>query len=73
MQRRLSFEELLAQQLSLSKLRLQMQKQAAVSVQPNGSFYKKLISNLEFSLTNAQKRVIKTVHDDLKNDLDQAL
>ena len=56
MQRRLAFEELLAQQLSLSKLRLQMQKQAAISIQADGDLYKNLISSIQFSLTGAQHR-----------------
>ena len=68
MQRRLAFEELLAQQLSLSKLRLQMQKQSAFAIAPQGKLYKKLISNLEFDLTSAQRRVIDTVFSDLRND-----
>jgi len=68
MQRRLAFEELLAQQLSLSKLRLQMQKQDAVAIQTKGALYKRLLSALEFELTNAQKKVIKTVFADLSND-----
>ena len=68
MQRRLAFEELLAQQLSLSKLRLQMQKHDAAAIQPKGSLYKQLLAALEFELTDAQKRVIKTVFSDLSND-----
>lgn len=68
MQRRLAFEELLAQQLSLSKLRLQMQKQDAVSIQAKGQLYNNLLNELEFELTKAQKRVIKTVFSDLSND-----
>ncbi len=68
MQRRLAFEELLAQQLSLSKLRLQMQKHDAAAIQPKGELYKKLLTGLEFELTAAQKRVIKTVFSDLSND-----
>ena len=68
MQRRLSFEELLAQQLSLSKLRLQMQKQPAIPIQANGQLYKKLLDGLKFDLTQAQQRVIQTVFSDLGND-----
>ncbi len=68
MQRRLAFEELLAQQLSLSKLRLQMQKQDAIPIQSEGKLYKRLIDGLEFELTGAQKKVIKTVFSDLAND-----
>ncbi len=68
MQRRLAFEELLAQQLSLAKLRLQMQKQSAIAIVSNGNLYSKLLNNLEFQLTNAQQRVINIVFSDLKND-----
>ncbi len=68
MQRRLAFEELLAQQLSLSKLRLQMQKQAAPALTASGKLYKAMLDRLEFKLTKAQQRVIKTVFADLKND-----
>ena len=68
MQRRLSFEELLAQQLSLSKLRLQMQKQPAMAIQAKGQLYQNLLNRLEFELTSAQQRVIKTVFSDLAND-----
>ncbi len=67
MQRRLAFEELLAQNLSLSKLRIHMQKQPAVAIKSKGRLYNKLIKNLEFSLTGAQTRVIATLFDDLKN------
>ena len=68
MQRRLAFEELLAQHLSLSKLRLHMQKQPAIAIKSDASLYNKLIENLEFSLTDAQKRVITTLFEDLKNN-----
>ena len=68
MQRRLAFEELLAQQLSLSKLRLQMQKQDAIAIKTKRGLYKGLLNSLEFELTGAQKRVIKTVFSDLSND-----
>ena len=68
MQRRLAFEELLAQQLSLSKLRLQMQKQPAIAIKAKGTLYSKLLEDLEFELTHAQQKVINTVFSDLKND-----
>ncbi|MEJ2116266.1 MAG: DEAD/DEAH box helicase, partial [Gammaproteobacteria bacterium] len=68
MQRRLAFEELLAQQLSLSKLRLQMQKQDAIPIQSEGKLYSRLINGLEFKLTRSQKKVIKTIFSDLAND-----
>ena len=66
MQRRLAFEELLAQRLSLFKLRLRMQKQPAVPVAPPGRLFAQLTETLEFALTSAQQRVIGTVFSDLK-------
>ena len=68
MQRRLAFEELLAQQLSLSKLRLQMQKHSAISITSKSNLYSKLLNNIDFELTKAQRRVIDSVFSDLKNN-----
>ncbi len=68
MQRRLAFEELLAQQLSLSKLRLQAQKHQAVEVQVEGKLFNQLGNDLAFDLTGAQKRVIQTIFEDLENE-----
>ncbi len=67
MQRRLAFEELLAQQLSLAKLRLHMRKRCALAIESEGRLYKQLINKLEFTLTGAQQRVIDTIFRDLKN------
>lgn len=67
MQRRLAFEELLAQRLSLFKLRLKIQKQPAVSITHPGSLFASLVERLEFELTKAQQRVIKAVFADLQN------
>ncbi|MCY4421316.1 MAG: ATP-dependent DNA helicase RecG [Gammaproteobacteria bacterium] len=66
MQRRLAFEELLAQRLSLFRLRLRMQKQPAVPISPAGRLYARLIEALEFTPTSAQQRVIETVFADLR-------
>lgn len=68
MQRRLAFEELLAQHLSLSKLRLHMQKQPAFVIKSDGYLYKQLLKILEFELTDAQQHVIATLFNDLKNN-----
>ena len=68
MQRRLAFEELLAQRLSLFKLRLQMQKRPAVSIAPPGRLYAQLVESLEFALTSAQEHVIGAVFADLKKN-----
>ena len=68
MQRRLAFEELLAQQLSLSKLRLQAQKQLAIAITTQNNLFRQLLDQLEFELTRAQQRVISTVVKDLENN-----
>ena len=65
MQRRLAFEELLAQRLSLFKLRLHIQKQPAAPIAPPGRLHAQLIERLGFDLTAAQERVIKAVFADL--------
>ena len=67
MQRRLAFEELLAQRLSLFKLRQQVQKQPAVPVTHQGTLFTSLVERLDFDLTKAQQRVIKAVFADLQN------
>lgn len=33
-----------------------------------GPYFKSIVENLQFELTNAQKKVVKEVHDDLKNN-----
>lgn len=65
-QRRLAHEELLAHQLSLSKIKMQMQRQAANVIAPPGKHYSRLLEKLGFNLTGAQRRVIGEVFSDLQ-------
>ena len=64
-QQRLAFEELLAQNLSLLKLRQKGQVHKAVSLSPVNDLESKLLSQLPFSPTGAQQRVIAEIKQDL--------
>jgi ATP-dependent DNA helicase RecG len=68
-QQRLAFEELLAHQLSLRRLRLQLQSQAASVIDVVGVQLKQLLANQPFSFTAAQKRVLDEIHADLKRGI----
>ncbi|MCU7797495.1 MAG: ATP-dependent DNA helicase RecG, partial [Candidatus Thiodiazotropha sp. (ex Myrtea spinifera)] len=64
-QQRLTFEELLAHQISLRKLRSQHQ-QISATVLPAGSELKRqLLANIPFKLTPAQERVVGEIEQDL--------
>jgi ATP-dependent DNA helicase RecG len=64
-QRRLAFEELLAQHLSLRQLRLQVQRDAGWPLANGGDGVQRLLQALPFSLTPAQARVWREVEVDL--------
>jgi ATP-dependent DNA helicase RecG len=64
-QRRLAFEELLAHHLSLRRLRLSIQAEAAPPLLGDGELRRRLRSLLPFALTAAQERVIAEVERDL--------
>lgn len=64
-QRRLAYEELLAQHLTLRKVRLQMQQHQAPSLRSNGEQRQALLSALPFSLTGAQNSVFQTILSDI--------
>ena len=64
-QRRLAFEELLAQHLSLRLLRREIQRDASWPLARGGDGVLKFLQALPFSLTNAQSRVWKEVESDL--------
>lgn len=66
-QLRLAFEELLAQNLSLLKLRSQSQNVKAVTLPQTSSLEQQFLASLPFSPTNAQSRVV----DEIKHDLAQ--
>jgi ATP-dependent DNA helicase RecG len=64
-QRRLAFEELLAQQLSLRRLRNEIRRDPAWKVMARGELSGKLLAGTGFRLTGAQQRVIAEIRADL--------
>jgi ATP-dependent DNA helicase RecG len=65
-QRRLSFEELLAHQLSLKLLRQRIQSDPGWPLQSTGALKASLLAALPFKLTRAQQRVLAEIERDLK-------
>ncbi|MDS4020413.1 MAG: ATP-dependent DNA helicase RecG [Candidatus Competibacter sp.] len=63
--RRLAFEELLAHQLSLRRLRERMRRQTAPPLTGNGSLSRRFLERLPFTLTSAQRRVLEEIAADL--------
>ena len=64
---RLAFEEILAQNLSLLKLRAKGQVHQAVTLLPTNELEPQLLAQLPFSPTNAQQRVVAEIKQDLTN------
>jgi ATP-dependent DNA helicase RecG len=64
-QRRLAFEELLAHQLSLRKLRQEIQSDPAESLRDAQGLEKRFLASLPFALTGAQQRALAEVDEDL--------
>jgi ATP-dependent DNA helicase RecG len=64
-QRRLAFEELLAHQLSLRRLRQQMKQQTAPPLAGDGDLTIRFLERLPFTLTAAQQRVFTEIAADL--------
>lgn len=64
-QQRLAFEELLAHQLSLQKLREKIQRQGAEKLSDGGELLQAYIKQLPFDLTSAQKKVIHIIENDV--------
>ncbi|KAB2924324.1 MAG: ATP-dependent DNA helicase RecG [Candidatus Contendobacter sp.] len=63
--RRLAFEELLAHQLSLRRLRARIQRQAAPPLAGQGGLSQRFLERLPFALTLAQQRVLAEIGADL--------
>ncbi len=61
----LAFEELLAHQLALRKLRLEADKNHATALPAKGELKQKFLASLPFQLTSAQQRVAAEVEQDL--------
>ena len=64
-QYRLSFEELMAHQLSLIGKRVKAKQDTAIKVQTAGELSQRLLQQLPFSPTNAQNRVFQEILKDL--------
>lgn len=66
-QQRLAFEELLAQHLSLRRLRNQVQQHRSPPLlqQPANKLIEKFLQHLPFKLTQAQLRVVQDIQQDL--------
>ncbi len=62
---RLAFEELLAHQLSLLRIRSQCVKEPALKIKAQGQFNTDLKQSLPFELTNAQNKVIAEILQDI--------
>ncbi|NVK31918.1 MAG: ATP-dependent DNA helicase RecG [Gammaproteobacteria bacterium] len=63
--KRLIVEELVAHKLALWWAKQQAKKAAAPTLSTNGNLRRKLLAELGFTLTNAQKRVLGEIDDDL--------
>ena len=68
-QKRLAFEELLAQQLTMRQIRRQMQRHQAPVLQGESPLAQQLLSHLPFALTAAQQRVLHDIYQDLAQPL----
>ena len=64
---RLAYDELLANQLTLSIARLHHKKKIGRSVEGNAVLRQKLLKSLGFELTNAQKKVLEDIIKDQKS------
>jgi ATP-dependent DNA helicase RecG len=65
-QQRLTFEELLAHQISLRRLRQRHRRTPAPVLTGNGGLRQQLLDALPFRLTGAQQRVVKDIGSDLQ-------
>ena len=65
LQKRLAFEELIAHQLTLQKLRWQAQQQKALALGDACQLRQQFLSQLSFQLTAAQQRVVAEIDRDL--------
>jgi ATP-dependent DNA helicase RecG len=62
---RLAYDELLASQLALSLLRRNEVRQKGRKVQGDGKKVESILSALPYTLTNAQRRSVKEIHNDM--------
>ncbi len=69
MQRRLAYEELLAQQLSMRQVRMQTQQHKAPILLSDKQHQKAFFNRLPFPLTSAQQRVVDDILADISLDI----
>lgn len=62
---RLVYDEFLAQQIALQLSRAEDMKVASTALKPSQSLQSELLKHLPFELTDAQKRVIQEISDDM--------
>ncbi|RTR05701.1 ATP-dependent DNA helicase RecG [Halomonas nitroreducens] len=67
--RRLALEELLAHQLSLREVRLRIQADGAPPLPDGRGLQARFLTQLPFSLTAAQRRVLDEIHADLAGEM----
>ena len=65
-QMRLILEELLAQHLSVLKIRQQSDAQPGIAIDVDNGLIEKLLGNLPFSPTGAQQRVVADIQQDMR-------
>ncbi|EWH08928.1 ATP-dependent DNA helicase RecG [Catenovulum agarivorans DS-2] len=65
-QQRLAFEELVAHNLSMQKLRQQTQQYPSVAIAPAQTLLNNFIASLPFQPTNAQTRVVHEIQQDMQ-------
>ncbi|MBS3804826.1 MAG: ATP-dependent DNA helicase RecG [Oleiphilaceae bacterium] len=68
-QQRLVMEELLAHQLSLLRVRAQIQERKALPLLPSGDLTGRFLDSLHFRLTGAQQQVLSEIRQDLSQPL----
>ena len=68
-QRRLALEELLAHQLSLRQVRLRIQTDGAPRLAASSNLQARFLTQLPFSLTQAQRRVLEEIGRDLEREV----
>lgn len=68
-QQRLAVEELLAHQISLLQLRQQRQSEGGIAIDASGALANQFLATLPFEPTQAQQRVVKEIHADLRKNV----
>ncbi len=67
--KRLSFDEIFNLQVGIAKLKEVQVTEKGISFNPEGRFVRELLSNLDFELTDAQKRVFREILEDMKKPI----